>query len=71
LALFAEEVVARQAHGVAPPARVPARDIMTRWTIVVVLLACASLLVGTADAQQKASADIMDAAGKKVGEAIL
>jgi hypothetical protein len=44
---------------------------MTRWTIVVVLLACASLLVGTADAQQTASADIMDAAGKKVGEAIL
>jgi superoxide dismutase, Cu-Zn family len=44
---------------------------MTRLTIVGVLLACASLLAGTADAQQKASADIVDAAGKKVGEAIL
>jgi superoxide dismutase, Cu-Zn family len=44
---------------------------MTKCTIVIVLLACAWLIVGTADAQQKASADIMDAAGKKVGEAIL
>jgi superoxide dismutase, Cu-Zn family len=44
---------------------------MTRLTIVGVLLACASLVAGTAAAQQKASADIMDAAGKKVGEAIL
>jgi superoxide dismutase, Cu-Zn family len=44
---------------------------MTRVTTVSVLLACASLLVNTAGAQQKANADIKDAAGKKVGEAIL
>jgi superoxide dismutase, Cu-Zn family len=44
---------------------------MTRLTIVPVLLTCASLVAGTADAQQKASADIVDSAGKKVGEAIL
>jgi len=46
-------------------------DIMTRLTIVTVLLTCASLVASTADAQQKASADIVDSAGKKVGEAIL
>jgi superoxide dismutase, Cu-Zn family len=44
---------------------------MTKLAIVGVLLAWASLVAGTADAQQKASADIKDAAGKKVGEAIL
>ncbi len=45
---------------------------MTRGlTIVAVLLACISLVAGAATAQQKASADLMDAAGKKVGEAIL
>jgi Cu-Zn family superoxide dismutase len=44
---------------------------MTRVTIAAVLVACGSLFAGTADAQQKASAEIMDAAGKKVGEAIL
>jgi superoxide dismutase, Cu-Zn family len=55
----------------APPAPVEARDIMTRLAIVGVLLGCAALVAGTADAQQKASADIKDATGKKVGEAIL
>ena len=44
---------------------------MTRLAIVGVLLGCAALVAGTADAQQKASADIKDATGKKVGEAIL
>ena len=44
---------------------------MLKLAIMGVLLACASLVAGTADAQQKASADIKDAAGKKVGEAIL
>jgi Cu-Zn family superoxide dismutase len=44
---------------------------MTRVTTVSALLACASLLVNTAGAQPKASAGIVDAAGKKVGEAIL
>ena len=44
---------------------------MTKLVIMGVLLACAALVAGTADAQQKASADIKDAAGKKVGEAIL
>ena len=44
---------------------------MTRVTTVAVVLVWASLLAGTAAAQQKASADIVDAAGKKVGEAIL
>jgi Cu-Zn family superoxide dismutase len=60
-----------EARSVAPSARVPARDIMTRSTVVGVLLACASLVASTADAQRKASADIMDLTGKKVGEAIL
>ena len=55
----------------APPGPVEARDIMTRLAIVGVLLGCAALVAGTADAQQKASADIKDATGKKVGEAIL
>jgi Cu-Zn family superoxide dismutase len=44
---------------------------MLKLAIMGVLLACASLVAGTADAQQKASADIKDASGKKVGEAIL
>ena len=44
---------------------------MTRLTIVAGLLAFAALGAGPADAQQKASADIKDATGKKVGEAIL
>src|SRR5919109_5240799 len=35
------------------------------------LFAGASLVAGLADAQQKASADVVDATGKKVGEAIL
>ncbi len=55
----------------APSARVPVRGIMKTLTIVGALLACASLVAGSADAQQKASADIKDATGKKVGEAIL
>jgi Cu-Zn family superoxide dismutase len=44
---------------------------MIRVTIAGVMLACASLVTGTAAAQQKASADIEDTTGKKVGEAIL
>jgi Cu-Zn family superoxide dismutase len=44
---------------------------MIRVTIAGVMLACASLVAGTAAAQQKASADIKDTTGKKVGEAIL
>ena len=55
----------------APSARVPVRGIMKTLTIVGALLACASLVAGSADAQQKASADIKDTTGKKVGEAIL
>jgi Cu-Zn family superoxide dismutase len=35
------------------------------------LLAAASLVAGAADAQQKASADVVGATGEKVGEAIL
>ena len=44
---------------------------MTRVTIVSAVLACASLLAGVAEAQPKASADIKNAAGKTVGEALL
>jgi len=44
---------------------------MKRLTIVTGLVACAALVAGPAAAQQKASADIKDATGKKVGEAIL
>ena len=44
---------------------------MTRLTIAGVMLACASLVAGTAAAQHKASADITDTTGKTVGEAIL
>lgn len=43
---------------------------MTRRTIAAGLLACVGL-AGAADAQQKVSADIHDATGKRVGEAIL
>jgi superoxide dismutase, Cu-Zn family len=58
--------------GMAPSARIPARDIvMTRWLSASALLAGAWLVAGPAEAQQKASADVVDAAGKKVGEAIL
>jgi superoxide dismutase, Cu-Zn family len=42
-----------------------------RLLIVSALLAGMSLVTGPADAQQKASADVVDATGKKVGEAIL
>jgi Cu-Zn family superoxide dismutase len=44
---------------------------MTRLLIASALLAGVSLVAGPADAQQKASADVADATGKKVGEAIL
>jgi Cu-Zn family superoxide dismutase len=44
---------------------------MMRVLLVSTILAVASLVGGSADAQQKASADIVDATGKKVGEAIL
>jgi superoxide dismutase, Cu-Zn family len=44
---------------------------MTRVLTASALLAVASLVAGSADAQQKASADVVDATGKKVGEAIL
>jgi Cu-Zn family superoxide dismutase len=44
---------------------------MTRVTIAGVLLACTALVADPAAAQQKVSADIKDATGKKVGEAIL
>jgi Cu-Zn family superoxide dismutase len=44
---------------------------MARLTIVGVLMACMSLLSGPVEGQPKASADIKDAAGKTVGEAIL
>jgi superoxide dismutase, Cu-Zn family len=50
---------------------VPAREIMARMLIASALFAGASLVAGTADAQQKASADVVDATGKRVGEAIL
>jgi Cu-Zn family superoxide dismutase len=44
---------------------------MTRVLIASAIVAVASLVAGFADAQQKASADVVDATGKKVGEAIL
>jgi Cu-Zn family superoxide dismutase len=44
---------------------------MARMLIASALFAGASLVAGTADAQQKASADVVDATGKRVGEAIL
>jgi Cu-Zn family superoxide dismutase len=44
---------------------------MTRLIMVGALLASASLLAGPAHAQPKASADIKDASGKSLGEAIL
>ena len=44
---------------------------MTRLLIASALLAGLSVVAGPADAQQKASADVVDATGKKVGEAIL
>jgi superoxide dismutase, Cu-Zn family len=44
---------------------------MGRLIIACALMACASLIAGTAEAEQKATADIKDADGKKVGEAIL
>jgi len=42
---------------------------MTRLAIT--LIACAVFVSGSADAQQKATADIRDTQGRKVGEAIL
>jgi len=42
-----------------------------RLTIAAVALACASLLAGPAFAQPKATADIKDASGKSLGEAVL
>jgi Cu-Zn family superoxide dismutase len=42
-----------------------------RVTIVAAALACASLLAGPAHAQPKATADIKDASGKSLGEAVL
>ena len=44
---------------------------MTKVLMASAILAVASVVVGTADAQQKASADVVDATGGKVGEAIL
>src|SRR4029450_8534561 len=44
---------------------------MTRLLIASAPLAGLSLVAGPADAQQKASPDVADATGKKVGEAIL
>jgi len=44
---------------------------MTRVLMASAILAVASLVAGSANAQQKASADVVDATGKKVGEAIL
>lgn len=44
---------------------------MIRLLIVSALVAGVSLVAGPADAQQKASADVVDATGKKVGEVIL
>lgn len=44
---------------------------MMRVTIVSAVLACASLLAGAAEAQPKASADMKNAAGKTLGEALL
>src|SRR6185436_18300595 len=40
-------------------------------TIAAAALACASLLAGPAHAQPKATADIKDASGKSLGEAVL
>ena len=42
-----------------------------RLTIAAAVLACASLLAGPAFAQPKATADIKDASGKSLGEAVL
>jgi superoxide dismutase, Cu-Zn family len=42
-----------------------------RGTIVAAAVACASLLAGPACAQPKATADIKDASGKLLGEAVL
>ena len=42
-----------------------------RVAIAVAALACASLLAGPAHAQPKATADIKDASGKSLGEAVL
>jgi Cu-Zn family superoxide dismutase len=42
-----------------------------RVTIAAAALACASLLAGPAFAQPKATADIKDASGKSLGEAVL
>lgn len=44
---------------------------MTKLIVAGALLAWASLLADAGEAQQKASADIRDAAGKTVGEALL
>ena len=44
---------------------------MTRLTIASALLACVSLLAGPAYAQPKATAEIKDASGKLLGEAVL
>jgi Cu/Zn superoxide dismutase len=44
---------------------------MTRLTIAGALLACVSLLAGPAYAQPKATAEIKDASGKLLGEAVL
>ena len=44
---------------------------MTRLRIAAILLASASLLAGPAYAQPKATADIKDASGKSLGEAVL
>lgn len=48
---------------------VAAWDTMTRLTIT--LISCAVFVSGSADAPQRATADIRDAQGKKVGDAIL
>jgi superoxide dismutase, Cu-Zn family len=44
---------------------------MTRLTIAAALLACVSLLASPAYAQPKATAEIKDASGKLLGEAVL
>jgi len=41
------------------------------WILASTMLAVASVVAGSADAQQRASAGVVDATGKKVGEAIL
>src|SRR5215475_12942996 len=52
-------------------AHTPAKEGVMRMTIAAAALACASLLAGPAHAQPKATADIKDASGKSLGEAVL